>query len=138
LAVSNAVLEPTLDALISIDNLALEAVPLIRNEPLRIAKGAFSLTAHSRHCEEVVSHDCESGIELLATLTSPPQWLHLFVYDLSYGIQCCSCEIQSVTHVTLELNLLHLARVFSLLLRARRPFAKGRCPQEIVFILTYK
>jgi hypothetical protein len=73
LAVSNTVLKPALDVLISLDNLALKAVPLIRNEPLRITKGAFILTAHRRHCEEVVSHDCEGRIELLATLTLLPQ-----------------------------------------------------------------
>jgi hypothetical protein len=73
LAVSNTVLKSALNALISLDNLALKAVPLIRYEPLRITKGAFILTAHRRHCEEVVSHDCEGRIELLATLTLLPQ-----------------------------------------------------------------
>ena len=86
LAVSNTVLKLALDKLISLDNLALKAVPLIRDEPLRITEGAFILTTHHRYCEEVISHNCKGRIELLATLTLLPQWLYLFVYNLPCGI----------------------------------------------------
>jgi hypothetical protein len=44
--VSNAVFEPALDALISLDNVVLQAIAVIRDHPFASTEGALTLTAH--------------------------------------------------------------------------------------------
>jgi hypothetical protein len=48
-AVCNAVFEPTLNALISLDNVVLQAIAVICNHPFASTKGALTLTAHCRY-----------------------------------------------------------------------------------------
>jgi hypothetical protein len=58
LAVSNAVLKLALNTLISFNNVGLKVIALFYNEPLRITKGSFILTAYYWYCKEVVSYNC--------------------------------------------------------------------------------
>jgi hypothetical protein len=46
LAVNNAVLTPTLNALISLDNVRLEVVAIIRNQPFGKAECSLAFSAH--------------------------------------------------------------------------------------------
>jgi hypothetical protein len=68
LGVNNAVLTPAVDALISLDNVRLEVVALIRTKLLRRAEGSL---ASSTYCW----YTCKRRIETFTSLTLPPERL---------------------------------------------------------------
>jgi hypothetical protein len=106
LAVGNTVLQPTLEALISLNYLRLQVVSLLCNKLLRTAEYALALAAHSRHCEEVVSHGRERWIEVFTAFTLPTERLYLLLDNLPYSISSCNIGVKGIVHEALELALL--------------------------------
>jgi hypothetical protein len=102
LAVSNTVLQPALDALISLNNVGLKAVSLLVDELLRRAECTFALAAHCRHCEQVVSHNSKRWIEVFTSFTPPTDWLHI-LRDNPAILSCCNARVKDIGHKPLEL-----------------------------------
>ena len=107
LTIRNAMSEPALHALVGLDNITLEAISLVRDEPLRRAESSFALTAHSRYRKEIVRHDCERWIEVLASFTPPPERLvdEAVFYDLTVH-DCRDRCVEGVFHEAIKLGLL--------------------------------
>jgi hypothetical protein len=72
LAVGHAVFEPALKALIGLDNVVFEVIPVVGDEVAGVTERALALTAHTRDSEEVKCHLRESWIKVLAALALPP------------------------------------------------------------------